>query len=86
MKNYLYLKRGSSFKKITFNSIEELKLKLDLDDIYEEEILIKHLKKFKELYCYIDPYKSEINEKCVLNYALSKEEADSEYSDLMENI
>ena len=35
MKNYLYLKRGSSFKKITFNSIEELKLKLDLDDIYE---------------------------------------------------
>ena len=86
MNNYIYIKKGSSYKKITFKSLSELKLKLDLDKIEDEENMNLELKQFYDLYCFINPFDIEIHEITSLIWCKNKEASELLYSDLKGNI
>lgn len=80
----IYFKYKSSFKQV--NHLASLLQKQEIDYIINEEDFKKHLKKYDDLYCFIDPYKEEINGERALNWGLSEESAYQQYYSSCEEI
>lgn len=73
----LYFQKNSRFKKIGFTNIEEFKIKLNLDSIWNEELFKNYIDRNKDLYCWINPYDIEIHDTISLCWALTEEEANN---------
>jgi len=69
----LYFKYNTTFRKVS--SIEHLLENKKIDYILSEEDFYKLLRKGHDLYCFIDPYKSEIDGVCALNWNTTEEDA-----------
>lgn len=57
----IYFLKTTKFKATNYNSAEKLREATGVDEIHEPEKLNKELEKGNHVYCWIDPYKSEID-------------------------
>jgi len=69
----IYFRYNTSFRKVS--SIEQILESKKIAYILSEEEFYMYLKKGHDLYCFIDPYKSEIDGVHALNWNLTEEDA-----------
>lgn len=85
-----FAKSAGNYKKKEFDSLEQLKEKLNVDYIQNEEEFIKNLKKYKDVYCFyqveIPDYDESENDPKTLCWELTPEKADDSYYNQCESI
>ena len=86
MQLHIYLLKSSKFKKMSFDDMVDLYSKLSINHIDEHEDFIKQLKKFNDLYCYIDPSYFELGGDKTLCWSLIEQEAMDDYHTACEEI
>lgn len=69
----IYFKYKTSFKEV--KNLANFLQKQEIEYIDNEEDFKKHFKKYDNLYCFINPYKEEIDSIRVLDWGLSESDA-----------
>lgn len=82
----IYFLDNGKFKATNWQSAENLKKKTGVDEIYEPEKLNKELAKGNHVYCWIDPYKEEINEFLMIYWGTDLEVELNFYYNQLEEI
>jgi hypothetical protein len=80
----IYFKYKTSFKRA--GALTDLIEKQNITEVYDQDKLLKHIAKGDDVYCFLNPYASEINETNQLDWALSEEEAMNRFYDSREQI
>lgn len=77
----IYFLKNGKFKATNWQSAEKLREATGVDEVHEPEKLNKELLKGNHVYCWISPYKAEIDDVLYIYWGLDPEkEMDSFYT------
>ncbi len=82
----IYFRKEGEFKVINVTTLEELMEKTKVEFISHADLLVKHLRYNEDVYSFIDPYNSEVNNAPVLDWALTENGAEDAYDSSLGDI
>lgn len=82
----IYFLKTTKFKATNYQSAEKLREATGVDEVHEPEKLNKELAKGNHVYCWISPYKSEIEDSLMIYWGTDPEKEMNSYHQSQEEI